>query len=307
MVARYHLARGTGLALVEQDEVFDQVEQPVRAQHAVEQGDGGQVALVGFLLPLPFVEVLPLAGDRAVAGLIAVRHHEEGVVVEGMGDHVLVQVVAQVVVEAGADVLVHRLELDEYQRQPVDEADEVGAAVVVRRTQAGQLEFAHGEEAVGAGRIGEIDHPRPRRLLPAVRIAVAHRHAAAQQSVEVAVVLYQRAADIEHRHRAHCLVDGHRRKLRVQPHQRGAQVALQHGLLRVVAAQRARRAEGLGVPSVDALPAERLLKMVGERLLDQTVFAVEAGHRHAGLLIGQRLGGDLPAHQAGKQEVAGLS
>ena len=63
---------------------------------------------------------------------MAVADDQEGVVMEGVGDDVLVQVVAQVAVEAGADVLVDRLQLDEHQRQAVDEADEVGPAVVAR-------------------------------------------------------------------------------------------------------------------------------------------------------------------------------
>ena len=50
-------------------------------------------ALVLLVVALPLDEVLPLAGDRAVAGLVAVAHHQEGVVVEGVGDAVLVQVV----------------------------------------------------------------------------------------------------------------------------------------------------------------------------------------------------------------------
>ena len=65
--------------------------------------------------------------------------------VEGMGDDVLVHVVAQVAVEPGADVLVDRLQLDEDQRQAVDEADEIGAAVVVRRAQAGELQLICGQ------------------------------------------------------------------------------------------------------------------------------------------------------------------
>ena len=39
MVSRHHLARGTRLALVEQDEVLDQIEQPTKdqSQYASEQ------------------------------------------------------------------------------------------------------------------------------------------------------------------------------------------------------------------------------------------------------------------------------
>ena len=81
-------------------------------------------------------EVLPPAGDRSVAGAVAVRHDQEGVVMEGMGDDVLVQVVGEVGVEAIADVPVDRLQLDEDQRQAVDETDQIGAAVVVWRADS---------------------------------------------------------------------------------------------------------------------------------------------------------------------------
>ena len=49
MVARHHLARGAGLALVEQDEVLDDVEQPVMREHPVEQNLGVDAALVGLV------------------------------------------------------------------------------------------------------------------------------------------------------------------------------------------------------------------------------------------------------------------
>ena len=70
MVARHHLARRARLALIEQDEVLDDVEQPVVRQHAVEQDLGVHAALVRLVEPLPLGEVLPLAGDRAVAGAV---------------------------------------------------------------------------------------------------------------------------------------------------------------------------------------------------------------------------------------------
>ena len=94
--------------------------------------------------------MLPLAGDRAITGAVAVADDQEGVVVEGVRDDVFVHVVAQVAVKAGANVLVDGLEFDEDQRQAVDEADEIGSTVVVRGSQPGQLQFAHGEEAIAA-------------------------------------------------------------------------------------------------------------------------------------------------------------
>ena len=93
-------------------------------------------ALFALVIALPFGEMLPLAGDRAVAGAMAVADDEEGVVVKGVGDDILVQVIPQVAVETGADVLIDRLQLDEHQRQAVDEADQVRPAVVTRRRAA---------------------------------------------------------------------------------------------------------------------------------------------------------------------------
>ena len=50
---------------------------------------------------------------------------------EGLRNDALVHVVGEVVVETLANVLVDGLQLDEDQRQPVDETDQISAAVVV--------------------------------------------------------------------------------------------------------------------------------------------------------------------------------
>ena len=205
MVAGHDLARAPGPAVVEQDEVLDEVEQPLLGQHAVEQRLGIHAPLVLLGVALPLDEVLPLAGDRAVAGLVAVAHDEEGVVVEGVGDAVLAQVVGEVVVEAGADVPIDGLQLDEDQRQAVDEADQIGAPVVVRHPHALDLQLAHGEEAVvGQPSVAEVDHLRPRMPRLAGIVAPLDRHAVADEAVELPVVLKQRAGKVDARE----LLDG---------------------------------------------------------------------------------------------------
>ena len=77
--------------------------------------------------------MFPSAGDRAVASAMPVADDEKGVVMKSMGDEVLVHVIPQVAVEASANVFVNRLQLDEHQRQPIDETDEVRTPVVARR------------------------------------------------------------------------------------------------------------------------------------------------------------------------------
>ena len=104
VVPRHDLACAASTAIVEQKEIFDQVQQTLLRQHPVEQRLGIHAGLVFLGVALPFDEVLPLAGDRAVAGLVAVAHHQEGIVMEGVGDAVRGEVVGQVVVESGADV-----------------------------------------------------------------------------------------------------------------------------------------------------------------------------------------------------------
>ena len=99
VVAGDDLAGAAGLAVVEQDEVLDEVQQPVFGQHAVEQDLGLDAAFVLFAVALPLGEMLPLAGDGAVAGAVAVADDEKGVVMEGVGDARVAEVVGQVVVE----------------------------------------------------------------------------------------------------------------------------------------------------------------------------------------------------------------
>ena len=192
VVARHHLAHRAGLAGVEQDEVFHDVQQAVLGQHAIQQHLGRHAALVAFIQALPLAKMLPGAGDGAVTRVVAVADNQEGVVVKRMGDHVFVQVVAQVAIETGTNVFVDRFEFDEHQRQPIDETHQVGPAVVVGRTQPGDLEFAHGQEVVVC-RHAEINHLCLRMSQHALRITVAHWHPVAHQLVEGLVVLQQRA------------------------------------------------------------------------------------------------------------------
>ena len=179
----------------------------------------------------------------------------------------------------GADVPVHRLQLDEDQRQAVDEAHQIRATVVVRHAHALNLQLAHGQEAVVRD-VAEVDHLRPRVARLAGGIAPLHRHATADEAVELAVVLDERAGEIDARQLLDGLLAGRFRDVRVQPRERRAQVAHQHDVPLGRATERAVRPEGLRVVGVDTLPAEHLFQMLGEGLLDQPVLAVDVGEGH---------------------------
>jgi hypothetical protein len=272
-----------GPAVVVQDEVLDQIEQPLLGEHAVEQRLGVQARLLVLRIALPLDEVLPLAGDRAVASLVAVAHHQEGVVVEGLGDAVFGEVVGQVVVEAGADVPVDSLQLDEDQRQAAHEAHEIGAPVVVRHPHALDLQLPHGQEAVAKG-VTEIDDLGVRVAGFAACVPPLDRHAAPDESVEFAVVLDERAGVVDPDELLDRLLARLGRKIGIQPRDGRPQVPHQHHLALGCPAKGAVRPEGLGVVGIDALPAENLLQVVGEGLLDQPVFAVDVGQGHGSWL-----------------------
>jgi hypothetical protein len=108
--------------------------------------------------------------------------------VERVSDAARVQVVCEVVVEPGPDVLVDGLQFDEDQGQPVDQAHEVRAAVVVRNPHALDFELPHGQETVVAG-VAEVDDLRSRILRFAALITPVHWNAATDEPVELAVML----------------------------------------------------------------------------------------------------------------------
>ena len=90
MITGHNLACPARLAVVEKDEIFDEVEETLVGQHAVEQYFGVNVASVCLVTALPLAKMLPLAGDGAVARAVAVADYQKGIVVKGVGDAVLV-------------------------------------------------------------------------------------------------------------------------------------------------------------------------------------------------------------------------
>jgi hypothetical protein len=184
VVARDDLVR-LALRSVEQDEVLDDVEQALLVQHAFEQHWQQRLVLRRFgvvlVQPLPAVEVLLAGRDGAVLRVVAVRDHDQRVPVEQVRNGV--QVVGVILLVGGVDVDFEALELDEHQRQAVDEADHVRPA---QPELAPHPEFAHRQVSVLL-RVFEVDEPQAPVHDLAGRVAVLHRHALAQQLVLVFV------------------------------------------------------------------------------------------------------------------------
>src|SRR5512145_480086 len=92
MITGHNLARPTRLAVVEENKIFDEVEETIMGQHTVEQYLGVNIASVCLVIALPLAKMLPLTGDGAVARSVAVADHQKGIVVESMGNAVFVQI-----------------------------------------------------------------------------------------------------------------------------------------------------------------------------------------------------------------------
>ena len=117
------------LRFLEHREVLDQVEQPILRTDAPDGGVQRHHAGLAFVVdPLPVEEVLPARERAADHRLGAVGQHDEGVEVEQLRDGRAV--VGEVVVVGRAQRPMRGLELHEQQRNAVDEADQVAAALV---------------------------------------------------------------------------------------------------------------------------------------------------------------------------------
>jgi hypothetical protein len=278
VVTGHDLARSARFALIEQDEILDDIEQSILRQHAVQEDLGVEVPLLLLVISLPFREVLPSAGNRPKLGSVAVADNQHSIVMENLRDHLRRHVVGEIIVEALADVVIDGLELDEYQRQPVDEADDVGPASVMRHAQSLKLHLAHGHEPVVGGR-AEVDHAGMIVASFTVGVAPRHRHATLDEFVELLIVLKHRAGVINLRQFLKGVVAGGCGKVGIQSCQRLAQVPFRNRVALTVAAEVAGGAEGFVVPGVGAFPAELIVKIVGEGLLDETVFAVDVGEQ----------------------------
>jgi hypothetical protein len=82
--------------------------------------------------------------------------------------------------------------------------------------------------------------------------------------VERLIVLDQGTGEIVMGERADRFVDGLGRQSEIEFDQSGAQVALEHHVAGVGAAQCALRSKSFLIPGVDAVPAQRLFQVFGE-------------------------------------------
>ena len=94
MIAPQYLASRSRLTVIKEDEILNEIEGPIVRKHAIEQYLRFHAPFVALVTPLPLGEMFPLAGNRAVAGAVAVANDEKSVVVESVDDNVLVEVIA---------------------------------------------------------------------------------------------------------------------------------------------------------------------------------------------------------------------
>ncbi len=189
-----------------------------------------------------------------------------------MGDSIAV--VGQVLVVGVADVLMDVLQLDEEERDAVDEAQDVGpAAVGVARDP----QLAHDQEAV-VGRLPEVEDAQPQVLCRAIRPLHGHRHAVPVVVVLLAVDLDQRLDRAGLDDEAHRLIVRVGRQAGIEFLQRGAQLAGQHRLALAAPAQGAVGAEHFVIVRVDRVPAEDVAEVVGGGDLHQAILGHGAAH-----------------------------
>ena len=214
------------------------------------------------------MEVVPFAGDGAEFCFFAVAKHDDGVVMEDVGDGVAV--VRVVAVVRGFEISVDVFAFDEEEGQAVDEADDVCSSAV---EVALYPQFAYAEEVVVFGGFKIEDSEASLRLL-AVGVAKCGGYA-----VEDEVVFFAVGGDDALRSSGGCdfpdrVVVGVFGQAGVQSSQCGEQIACEHYFAVRGATEQAIRSEVLVVVGIDGFPTELLFEVLGCGLLNEGVFGV---------------------------------
>ena len=191
VIARHLLDQRPAAVVLEHDEVADERGKPVRRADAPEHDLELGYERVGRGLARdrpPRLEPLPPGGERPDARLRPVRDHEHRVHGEERRQLGLVGL-ELLPRRPDGGVLVDRvLELDDGQRQAVDEQHDIGAAGVLVLRDG---ELVDRQPVVGGG-IVEVDDSRLRPAHRAAVCAVLHGHAVDQHPVEGAVPRFER-------------------------------------------------------------------------------------------------------------------
>ncbi len=252
-----------GLAgrFIEQNKVFQQIHEIALVAHPLEQGLHVHHARLILGQPLPLVEMRPLAGQRPDLRLLAVAEHDNGVVVEQVGNGIAI--VGIILLERRLQIPVDVLALDEQQRQAIDEADDIRPPPV---QISAHPQLTHAEEMVVL-RLLEIEYPQALAHPLTVGIAEPDLHPILDQVVFLPVRRQQGLGSHACRNLTHGIVIGFIGKLGIEFDQLLPQWSRQHNLAVRSPAQHPVRAESLVVVGVNRLPPEFLFQILGCRLL----------------------------------------
>ena len=238
---------------LEHDEVADQRQQPAPVEDALEQHLELRQARVGQRLArnrAPGLEPLPPGRQRDDARFQSVRHDERGVEREQRRDLRLVGLKLPEGRPDGCVLVGGVLQLDDAERQAVDEQHDIGPPFVLVLDDGELVD----REPVVAGRVVEVEHANLSAADPALCVEVLHRHPGDEHPVEVAVPGLQRRPGRAGQ-AAQSVFDRSVGQVRIEPGERGPQPGCQHHLA-VIGAFRGRRVRR-DVRAVEDRPVER--------------------------------------------------
>ena len=221
LMVRGHDLGDRGAVDLEDDEVAHDVEEAALLKDAPHEGRKLRRALLRDRRAVdgaPGHEALPGAGERAVARLDAIAGDEKLVRREQAGDLLLVGLHLVEGLPGRGLGVARVLELDDGQRQAVDEHDHVGPTV---RLALHHRELVDRQPVVGCG-VVEDDEPGLVAGDGAVGPCVLDVDTVDEQAVEAAVVLEQARA-LDDKHLLQRVVERRRRQTRVDALERRAQ------------------------------------------------------------------------------------
>ena len=219
------------------------------------------------------------AAQRADLRLGAVGEHEKGVIIKQVGNRV--QIIGVIIHIGVLHIHIVVFQLHKQQRNAVDKADDVGAAMIVF---AVNLHFLDREKAIVI-RVEKVDDSRPLDFGLAAGSPDRHGNTVADEGVFFLVDLHERSggkAIFKYRLGFDDLLV---RDPRVEFLEGSAKIPRQQDFFVVLPTQRSVDSQFLGVVGKNNVPAQLVPQQISRALLHEDIFGIVLAHEITPLLL----------------------
>ena len=276
MVSRKDFDR-LSLRVIEQNEIFKQIEEILLSADAAQHGFQRNTADLILFETLPLMEKRIFTAQRADFGVYAVAQHHKSVVIEELRDGIQIILIVIRIGILYIDVVL--FQLDKQQRKTVDETHDIRPPMMQRAVDVQLLN----RQKVVFLRMLEVDDRRKARFLSAARFFDRHRNTVADEPIFLLVDFHRRRGGKAAFQTFLRFIHLRSRHPRVQLLQRRTEIAGQNDFLVAFASEGAEPMIGgdierFRMKGIGGLPAQLVFQAVDGAFLDEDGFGIGGGH-----------------------------